>query len=118
MSPRTAPVGKSTPPGTLQVGVEAPALGLFNPGQVYANLAPPALIEMALARGEGTCSERGALVAATGQHTGRLPRDRYLVAEPGVREEICWGQVNQPMEPAVCARLLTRATQELTPPLP
>ena len=113
MSPRTAPVDKSTPPGTLQVGVEAPALGLFNPGQVYANLAPPALIEMALARGEGTCSERGALVAATGQHTGRLPRDRYLVAEPGVREEICWGQVNQPMEPAVCARLLTRVRSYL-----
>jgi phosphoenolpyruvate carboxykinase (ATP) len=113
MSPRSAPVDKSTPPGKLPTGVEPAALNLFNPGQVYANLAPPALIEMALARGEGTCSDRGALVAATGKHTGRLPRDRYLVAEPGVHEEICWGQVNQPMEPAVFARLLTRVRSYL-----
>jgi phosphoenolpyruvate carboxykinase (ATP) len=56
--------------------------GLRNLGPVFANLEPPALIELALARNEAILTDRGALVACTGTHTGRAARDRYLVAEP------------------------------------
>jgi phosphoenolpyruvate carboxykinase (ATP) len=82
------------------------AFGLHNLGRVHRHLAPAALIEQALARGEGSLTDRGAFVARTGANTGRSPRDRYLVAEPSAETEIDWGSINRPMEPAVFDRLL------------
>ena len=82
--------------------------GILNPGKVYANLAPAALTELALARGEGILTSRGALVATTGKRTGRSPRDRFIVREPGSQEAVWWGAVNRPMEPATFDRLLDK----------
>jgi phosphoenolpyruvate carboxykinase (ATP) len=84
------------------------ALGLRHPGRVYANLSPAALVEVALARGEGILTDLGALAAYTGANTGRSPRDRYLVAEPTSQADILWGPVNRPMEPAAFDRLADR----------
>ena len=36
-------------------------LGLFNPKEVYRNLTPTKLVEMAIQRGEGVLSSTGAL---------------------------------------------------------
>ncbi len=81
------------------------AHGLLNTGTVHARLAAPRLVELALARGEGALTDTGALVVSTGKRTGRSPKDRYLVATPAVKDEVAWGAVNQPIEPAVAARL-------------
>jgi phosphoenolpyruvate carboxykinase (ATP) len=92
-------------------GIVAPNLrahGLLNPGPIHANLAPAALLELALQRGEGLLTAGGALTAYTGNRTGRSPQDRFLVASPSVRDDIWWGPVNRPMEPAVFARLHDR----------
>lgn len=82
--------------------------GLTNYRQVYANLSSAALTELAIARGEGLLGSRGALAVRTGARTGRSPQDRYVVAEPSSRDEIWWGPVNRPMEPAVFERLVER----------
>jgi phosphoenolpyruvate carboxykinase (ATP) len=82
--------------------------GLTNLGKIYPHLAPAALAEMAVQRGEGILAERGALVAHTGRNTGRSPKDRYLVATASVRDNVWWGPVNRPMEPAVFDRLHAR----------
>jgi phosphoenolpyruvate carboxykinase (ATP) len=89
-------------------GVDLGAHGLQNTAIVHANLPPPALVEKALARGEGLLTDRGALVAYTGTHTGRLPKDRYLVAEASSENDINWGPVNRPMPPDVFERLFHR----------
>lgn len=34
----------------------------------------------------------------TGQYTGRLPKDKFLVREPSSEDKICWGRVNRPFE--------------------
>lgn len=89
-------------------GLDPRALGLINPGRLFANLAPVRLVEEALARGEGQLSDRGALVALTGARTGRSPRDRYVVAEPSTQPQIWWGNVNRPIEEALFDHLLDR----------
>jgi phosphoenolpyruvate carboxykinase (ATP) len=82
--------------------------GLVNLGQVYDNLPAAALIETAVRRGEGVLADNGAFVAYTGAHTGRSPRDRFVVAEGAAKEQIWWGPINQPLEPAVFDRLFDK----------
>jgi phosphoenolpyruvate carboxykinase (ATP) len=81
------------------------AHGIARPGTVYANLSTPALTELVLTRKEGQLSESGAIVAYTGHRTGRSPQDRFLVAEPRIKDAIGWGKVNKPMEPEKASRL-------------
>jgi phosphoenolpyruvate carboxykinase (ATP) len=79
----------------------------------YRNLSVPLLVEAALRRGEGVLTSTGALAVTTGKYTGRSPRDRYIVDEPGVSEHIDWGPVNRPMAQETFARLLTRVRDHL-----
>jgi phosphoenolpyruvate carboxykinase (ATP) len=51
----------------------------------------------ALRRGEGVLAEGGPLVVDTGRFTGRSPKDKFVVREPGSEERIWWGTVNQPL---------------------
>jgi phosphoenolpyruvate carboxykinase (ATP) len=85
----------------------------LNPGKIHANLSPAALTELAVQRGEGHLTDRGALNALTGSRTGRSPRDRFVVPEAGRSEDIWWGPVNRPMEPAVFDRLLHKVLTHL-----
>lgn len=79
---------------TLQI------LGLENLGRIYWNLPTPALCEEAIRRYEGMLSHLGPLVVRTGQHTGRLPKDKFLVREPSSENRIWWGKVNKPIDEA------------------
>ncbi len=71
----------------------------------YRNLAPAALIEHAIRRGEGELADSGALVVDTGTHTGRSPRDKFVVRHGSLADEIRWGDVNQPLSPEAFALL-------------
>ncbi|TQF81126.1 phosphoenolpyruvate carboxykinase (ATP) [Elioraea sp. Yellowstone] len=96
--------------------MSAPVLdipGLAPTAAVRANLSAPALIELAVARGEGRLAASGALVVNTGQHTGRSARDKFVVEEPCARDEIDWGAVNQPLAPERFAVLRGRVAAHL-----
>lgn len=67
---------------------------------VKANLPPPALVAESLRRNEGRLSAEGSLMAQTGIHTGRSPRDKFVVDEPSVTNDVWWGSVNQKMSPS------------------
>ncbi len=88
---------------------ELAELGLAHPGPVAHGLAPAALVEAALAGGEGVLTDRGSLVALTGKRTGRSPQDRYIVREPMTKHEIDWGKVNIPLAEDTFDRLLAKA---------
>jgi phosphoenolpyruvate carboxykinase (ATP) len=81
-------------------------LGL-RPGTLHVDLSPAELVERALARGEGTLTDTGALVAYTGARTGRSPRDKFVVDEPAAGE-VWRGPANQPLPEAAFDRLLGR----------
>jgi phosphoenolpyruvate carboxykinase (ATP) len=84
-------------------------LGLLPTRCVRWNLTAPALVQLAVAHDEGCLVADGAFSAATGRHTGRAPRDRYIVAHPEIEDAIDWGKVNQPIAPAAAKRLWTKA---------
>ena len=79
--------------------------GLVTAAAAHTNLGAAELVELAIRRGEGKLADSGALTVSTGEHTGRSPKDRYIVAEPSVKDQIHWGAANLPLDPAVFARL-------------
>jgi phosphoenolpyruvate carboxykinase (ATP) len=84
-------------------------LGLRSPGTVRWNLSTTALVQLAVARGEGVLVADGALSASTGRYTGRAPRDRFIVEHPEIRDEVDWGKVNQGIGEESAARLWAKA---------
>ncbi len=75
------------------------SMGIVDPGTVYWNLSTAALYEEAVSRREGTIAAGGPLVCRTGQHTGRSPKDRFLVREASSANHVAWGAINRPIEP-------------------
>nr|WP_245883844.1 phosphoenolpyruvate carboxykinase [Hasllibacter halocynthiae] len=71
-------------------GIEAAA--------VHYNLSAPALVERALLRGEGRLGRGGALLVTTGAHTGRSPKDKFVVRTPSTEGAIWW-ENNPPLDP-------------------
>jgi phosphoenolpyruvate carboxykinase (ATP) len=74
--------------------------GLHKVQTAYWNLGTAQLVEKAIQRREGMLASGGAFVVRTGQFTGRSPKDKYLVREPGTESTVNWGSVNQPMSEA------------------
>jgi phosphoenolpyruvate carboxykinase (ATP) len=71
--------------------------GLDPAGTVHWNPTVSLLYTHALLRGDARLAEGGALVVDTGIHTGRSPRDKFVVREPSSEGRIWWGSVNQPL---------------------
>ena len=80
---------------TTTAGLEAH--GISPHGEVFWNPTVSMCYTHALARGDGQLAEGGSLVVETGRHTGRSPKDRFVVREPGSEDRIAWGAINQPI---------------------
>ena len=76
--------------GTFNAGHGAEAIGLRNLTSVAWNLDAPVLYEEALRRNEAQLARGGALVATTGTHTGRSPKDKFVVRDATTEGEIWW----------------------------
>ena len=66
--------------------------------QVLRNPPPASLYEQGLRSEVGTeITDRGALVALSGEKTGRSPKDKRIVDTDDARDEVWWGPVNVKM---------------------
>lgn len=86
----------------------------INANQVYHNPSPAFLYKMALQHEHYTgtpcaIASTGALIAYSGEKTGRSPKDKRLVKEPSTENDINWGDINIPMAPASFQRNLDMA---------
>jgi len=66
---------------------------------LHWNLTEPALYEHALRAGEGELAYGGALVAETGVHTGRSPKDKFIVRD-ALTDKTVWWDNNGAISPA------------------
>lgn len=88
-------------------------LGISGLAAAHHNCSVARLYEEALRRGEVRLSSDGAIVAITGQHTGRSPNDKYVVRDSSNENDIDWGKVNQPYEGAKFTALQRRVAEWL-----
>jgi phosphoenolpyruvate carboxykinase (ATP) len=95
-----------TPHGLEREGIE-------NPEQVHWNLTTPALYEEAVRRHEGLIAQAGPIVFHTGRHTGRSPKDKFIVRNPQSERDVAWGATNQPIDPDAFDRLHRRMLRYL-----
>jgi phosphoenolpyruvate carboxykinase (ATP) len=84
--------------GHVNPGCSLSHQGIKGLGNVYYNLLEPALIEQALKRDEGKLGLGGTFLVSTGKHTGRSPKDKFVVKTPSVEDTIWW-ENNPPMNP-------------------
>ncbi|MBZ9773892.1 phosphoenolpyruvate carboxykinase [Mesorhizobium sp. CO1-1-8] len=80
-------------------------IGLKTTGVVRYNFGAAALYEESIRRGEARLTAHGALVAETGQHTGRSPRDKFVVRDSDTEPHVWWDN-NKAISPAQFDALL------------
>lgn len=73
--------------------------GIRGLGAVYYNETAAELQSAAVALGEGVNGQGGTFLVTTGKHTGRSPKDKFVVRTPEVEDTIWW-ENNPPMDPA------------------
>ena len=61
------------------------------------NASVDVLINNAVESNEGVIGHNGALMVDTGEFSGRIPKDKFIVEENFSSENIWWGDVNQPI---------------------
>jgi len=81
------------------------AIGLNTTGTVRYNFGAAELYEEAIRRGEARLTAHGALVAETGQHTGRSPKDKFVVRDEDTEHHVWWDN-NKAISPAQFEALL------------
>ena len=74
----------------------ADGFGFRDVAGVHWSLGAPQLYEHALQRHEARIAVHGPLVADTGVHTGRSPKDKFVVRDPNT-DPIVWWDGNTPM---------------------
>ncbi|MDX1585721.1 MAG: phosphoenolpyruvate carboxykinase (ATP), partial [Balneolaceae bacterium] len=93
------------------VGLEY--LNLQDNQQTLWNLTPPELYEEAIENGEAILTKDYALRVLTGKYTGRSPKDKFIVDQPSIHDDIDWGDINQPTDEAVFDNLFEKVTDYL-----
>ncbi|MEZ4237210.1 MAG: phosphoenolpyruvate carboxykinase (ATP) [Myxococcota bacterium] len=74
----------------------------INVRDIIRNPSPALLYEHGLRNEPGTAIvDSGALVAMSGEKTGRSPADKRIVEEPSSKEDVWWGPVNIRLEERV-----------------
>jgi len=74
-----------------QYGITKPA--------ILRNVTAPQLYSMGLNNEPGTAiSSKGALIALSGQKTGRSPTDKRVVMNDEIKDDVWWGDVNVSLE--------------------
>ena len=79
--------------------------GIETNAVIFANLGRATLVEHAVRNGEGLLAADGPLVVATGKHTGRSAKDKFIVRDSETEDTVWWGSTNVEMAPGHFAAL-------------
>ncbi|MGP0059105.1 MAG: phosphoenolpyruvate carboxykinase [Beijerinckiaceae bacterium] len=80
--------------GVFNPRFRAQTFGFERQGTVFYNLDAPHLYHESLKRDEAMIAKGGALVAETGIHTGRSPKDKFIVRDADTEAAVWWDNSN------------------------
>ncbi len=89
-------------------------LGIQNTKEIYRNLSYDEIFAHEQKKNETTLTSQGAMSVDTGIFTGRSPKDKYFVEEPSSKDELWWGNINQPTSEAVFNELYEKSVAYLS----
>lgn len=72
-------------------------LGIKN-ATAHWNLAASDLADIAVAKGQATRTNSGAIAIDTGEFTGRSPKDRFIVKDEITEDAVWWSNINLPFD--------------------
>ncbi|RJY10117.1 phosphoenolpyruvate carboxykinase [Aurantiacibacter aquimixticola] len=98
------PRSEETVSVSVPLSVSLSDQGIATAATIHANLGTAALVEHAIANGEGRLAKHGPLVVETGKHTGRSAKDKFIVRD-GETEDTVWWDNNASMSPEHFAAL-------------
>jgi phosphoenolpyruvate carboxykinase (ATP) len=87
--------------------------GISDKTNIHYQLEPSALIEQTVSLGQGTLNDTGALVIATGEFTGRSPKDKFIVKDAITENTVHWNNFNIAIEPTYYQQLKTKVLDYL-----
>lgn len=82
----------------------------FNINRAQRNLCTQELYEEIIKNNEGILTKDYALRILTGKYTGRSPKDKFIVDQPSVHNDIDWGLINQPVSEETWNHLYKKVT--------
>jgi phosphoenolpyruvate carboxykinase (ATP) len=91
---------------TRGVGLEGE--GIANVNVIYWTPPTSVLYEQIVMRNEGLLSHMGTVAVKTGHYTGRAANDKFIVDESSCHDNVAWGEVNRPIDPAKFDALYSR----------
>ncbi len=94
-----AMVRRGNEKGKAMTQVQIGNIAVETHAEVAENLGTSALVEDAIRHGEGLLAKDGPLVVATGKHTGRSAKDKFIVKDETTADTIWWGKTNVAMTP-------------------
>ncbi len=82
---------------TLESRIASITQGKFVNG-VLRNAAPAKLYEESILHDNGQLTQSGGLASFSGSKTGRSPKDKRIVLQDSIKDDVWWGAINQPLE--------------------
>ena len=92
--------------------IAALAQGKFVEG-VLRNADPSKLYEESILYDKGQITQSGGLASFSGNKTGRSPKDKRIVMQDSIKDDVWWGEVNMPLEESAFAQAKQRAVDFL-----
>lgn len=87
--------------------------GISARGTVNRNLSAKELCEISVEKGHGKYTKTGALLVETGKHTGRSPKDRWLVKESKTEGIVNWNKTHKGVSEKVFDEVFEKLTAYL-----
>jgi len=83
------------------------------PESVSRNASPAKLYHDAIEFDKGVITSTGGIATSSGEKTGRSPKDKRLVDQPSIHDDVWWGEINMPCSNETFDQLKESATQFL-----
>ena len=75
------------------------------PESVMRNASPARLYHDAIAFDQGVVTSTGGIATSSGEKTGRSPKDKRVVDQTSIHEDVWWGEINIPFAEASFGKL-------------